>query len=112
MGLSAVLQVALRHQARQGSARRPADRRCTSSLGAVRIVRDTAACPELEAGSVVTIGAYDGVCYAFDVESGETVWRTRRANLDGSIAIGSSPAYWDGVICDVRIYERVLSAVT
>lgn len=45
------------------------------------------------ANGLVYVGAYDGALYAFDVATGERVWRTR---LGGSI--GSSPAYHDGVV--------------
>jgi outer membrane protein assembly factor BamB len=51
------------------------------------------------------IGGYDGAMYAFDVETGERVWKTSRYRLHGSIAIGSSPAYWDGVIYVVAEYN-------
>jgi len=39
------------------------------------------------------VGAYDGVCYAFALDSGELEWSTE---LGGSI--GSSPLYYDGVL--------------
>lgn len=39
------------------------------------------------------VGAYDGALYAFDLATGEEVWRTE---LGGSI--GSSPAYHDGKV--------------
>ncbi|WP_436344432.1 outer membrane protein assembly factor BamB family protein [Natronorubrum sp. FCH18a] len=47
-------------------------------------------------GDTAYIGGYDGDLYALDVESGEIVWRTRSDELDGALAIGSSPAYHDG----------------
>lgn len=38
----------------------------------------------------VYIGAYDGICYAFDAATGEEVWQTRLGDY-----IGSSPLYFD-----------------
>ncbi|MFA9518447.1 PQQ-binding-like beta-propeller repeat protein [Halopenitus sp. H-Gu1] len=55
---------------------------------------------------VAYIGGYDGDLYAFDVRTGEQVWRTSRIALDGAIAIGSSPAYWDGVLYVVAEYNN------
>ncbi|WP_218836381.1 outer membrane protein assembly factor BamB family protein [Halorarum salinum] len=55
---------------------------------------------------VAYVGGYDGDLYAFDVGTGEQVWRTGRWALDGSIAIGSSPAYWDGVLYVVAEYSN------
>ncbi|WP_276257811.1 PQQ-binding-like beta-propeller repeat protein [Haloglomus litoreum] len=43
------------------------------------------------AGGLVYIGGYDGGLYAFDLGSGERVWRRKLGD-----AIGSSPAYHDG----------------
>ncbi len=54
------------------------------------------------------IGGYDGALYAFDVETGERVWKTSRWRLHGAIAIGSSPVYWDGVIYVVAEYNYPL----
>jgi len=51
------------------------------------------------------IGGYDGSMYAYDVETGERVWKTSNLRLHGAIAIGSSPAYWDGVIYVVAEYN-------
>jgi outer membrane protein assembly factor BamB len=51
------------------------------------------------------IGGYDGDLYAFDVDTGDQIWRTTRFDLDEAIAIGSSPAYWDGVIYVVVEYK-------
>ncbi|WP_299236012.1 PQQ-binding-like beta-propeller repeat protein [Natronomonas sp.] len=51
------------------------------------------------------IGGYDGSMYAFDVETGRRVWKTSNLRLRGAIAIGSSPAYWDGVIYVVAEYN-------
>ncbi|WP_336345560.1 outer membrane protein assembly factor BamB family protein [Halalkalicoccus ordinarius] len=45
------------------------------------------------AHGAVYVGAYDGALYAFDLESGERIWRRK---LGGSI--GSSPAYHDGTV--------------
>lgn len=45
------------------------------------------------ANGAVYIGAYDGAMYAFDLETGDRVWREK---LGGSI--GSSPAYHDGTV--------------
>ncbi|NUE02746.1 PQQ-binding-like beta-propeller repeat protein [Halorubraceae archaeon YAN] len=56
--------------------------------------------------NVAYIGGYDGDLYAFNIHTGEEVWRTSRMELDGSIAIGSSPAYWDGVIYVVTEYNH------
>ena len=55
---------------------------------------------------VAYIGAYDGALYAFNVHTGERVWKTSRLTLNGSIAIGSSPAYWDGVLYVVTEYKN------
>ncbi|MFB6172988.1 MAG: PQQ-binding-like beta-propeller repeat protein [Haloarculaceae archaeon] len=57
------------------------------------------------AHGVAYVGGYDGDLYAFDVATGEQVWRTSRWAFDGSIAIGSSPAYWDGVLYVVVEYD-------
>lgn len=55
------------------------------------------------ADGVAYIGGYDGAnpgqdaaMYAFDVETGEVIWRTEE--MDGSVAIGSSAGYWDGYL--------------
>jgi len=52
---------------------------------------------------VAYLGGYDGAnigqdagMYAFDVETGETLWRTEQ--MHGSVAIGSSAGYWDGYL--------------
>jgi outer membrane protein assembly factor BamB len=52
---------------------------------------------------VAYLGGYDGAnrgqeaaMYAFDVETGEVLWRTEE--MDGSVAIGSSAGYWDGYL--------------
>ncbi|SEH58004.1 Outer membrane protein assembly factor BamB, contains PQQ-like beta-propeller repeat [Halopenitus malekzadehii] len=55
---------------------------------------------------IAYIGGYDGDLYAFDVGTGEQVWRTSRMAFDGAIAIGSSPAYWDGVLYVVVEYNN------
>ena len=54
---------------------------------------------------VAYVGGYDGDLYAFDAATGEEVWLTPRSDLDGAIAIGSSPAYWDGVLYVVVEYK-------
>ena len=51
------------------------------------------------------IGGYDGSMYAYDVETGERVWKTSNVRLHGAIAIGSSPAYCEGVIYVVAEYN-------
>ncbi|MDZ7702275.1 MAG: PQQ-binding-like beta-propeller repeat protein [Halobacteriales archaeon] len=43
------------------------------------------------ANGTVYIGAYDGACYAVDLETGERAWRRRLGD-----AIGSSPGYHEG----------------
>ncbi|WP_293030395.1 PQQ-binding-like beta-propeller repeat protein [Natronococcus sp.] len=50
------------------------------------------------------IGGYDGDLYAIDVETGEIVWRTRAHELEGTLAIGSSPAYYDGTLYVIAEY--------
>jgi len=45
------------------------------------------------ANGAVYVGAYDGALYAFDLETGDRIWR--RALGD---AIGSSPGYHDGTV--------------
>ncbi len=52
---------------------------------------------------VAYLGGYDGAnrnqeagMYAFDVETGDVIWRTEE--MDGSVAIGSSAGYWDGYL--------------
>ncbi len=56
-------------------------------------------------GGTAYLGGYDGSMYAFDIETGERVWKTSLLRLGGSIAIGSSPAYWDGVVYVVAEYN-------
>jgi outer membrane protein assembly factor BamB len=63
---------------------------------------------------VAYVGDYGGAnpgqeasMYAFDVESGERRWRTEE--MSGSVAIGSSAAYWDGylyVVVEHRFPEK------
>lgn len=48
--------------------------------------------PAIANGSVY-IGAYDGALYSFDLDTGEREWRTKLGD-----AIGSSPAYHNGII--------------
>ncbi len=52
---------------------------------------------------VAYIGGYDGAnigqeaaMYAFDVNTGEVLWRTEE--MTGSVAIGSSAGYWEGYL--------------
>lgn len=45
------------------------------------------------AGGRVYVGGYDGALYAFDLGTGERVWRRKLGD-----AIGSSPAYHDGTV--------------
>ena len=52
---------------------------------------------------VAYLGGYDGAnrnqeagMYAFDIETGEVLWRTEE--MDGSVAIGSSAGYWEGYL--------------
>ena len=51
------------------------------------------------------VGGYDGAMYALDAATGEQVWKTTRWQLGGAIAIGSSPAYWDGTLYFVAEYN-------
>ncbi|MFC6718727.1 PQQ-binding-like beta-propeller repeat protein [Natrialbaceae archaeon GCM10025810] len=53
---------------------------------------------------VAYLGGYDGDLYAIDVSSGDLVWRTRRDELGGTLAIGSTPAYYDGALYVVVEY--------
>ncbi|MCU4719208.1 outer membrane protein assembly factor BamB family protein [Halapricum hydrolyticum] len=55
------------------------------------------------------VGGYDGSLYGVDVDTGERVWRLSRSALDLSIAIGSSPAYWDGVLYFVTEHKHPAS---
>jgi outer membrane protein assembly factor BamB len=50
------------------------------------------------------IGGYDGDLYAIDVTDGEIVWRTRSHELENTLAIGSSPAYYDGTLYVIAEY--------
>ena len=45
------------------------------------------------ANGAVYVGAYDGALYAFDLETGERVWRRQLGD-----AVGSSPGYHDGTV--------------
>ena len=58
------------------------------------------------AHGVAYVGGYDGDLYAYDVETGEQLWRTRASDLHGALAIGSSPAYIDGTIYVVSEYTN------
>jgi outer membrane protein assembly factor BamB len=44
------------------------------------------------------VGGYDGSLYAIDADSGDRIWRVPRSSLELAIAIGSSPAYWEGIL--------------
>ena len=52
------------------------------------------------------LGGYDGAMYALDVGTGATVWKTSRWQLGGALAIGSSPALWDGVLYVLGEYDH------
>ncbi len=54
---------------------------------------------------IAYIGGYDGAMYAYEIETGRRVWKTSNWRLHGAIAIGSSPAYWDGVLYVVAEYN-------
>ncbi|RQG95899.1 outer membrane protein assembly factor BamB family protein [Natrarchaeobius chitinivorans] len=60
-------------------------------------------------GDVAYIGGYDGALYAIAVETGELIWRTGVREFDGSIAIGSSPAYIDGTLYLLAEYSNPAS---
>ena len=47
-------------------------------------------------GDVAYIGGYDGDVYALDIADGEFVWHTTASDLGGTLAVGSSPAYYEG----------------
>ncbi|MFB6129184.1 MAG: PQQ-binding-like beta-propeller repeat protein [Halorhabdus sp.] len=53
---------------------------------------------------VAYIGGYDGDLYALDVAAGELVWHTTAEDLGGALAIGSSPAYYRGILYVVVEY--------
>ena len=53
---------------------------------------------------VAYVGGYDGDLYAIDVETGEEVWHLQHVAMGGPTAIGSSPAYWDGILYFVAEY--------
>lgn len=55
---------------------------------------------------VAYIGGYDGHLYAINVHTGEYVWHTHRRELDWAIAIGSSPAYLDGILYLMAEYNH------
>lgn len=58
------------------------------------------------ANGLAYVGAYDGAMYAFDLESGDRVWRA-----DLGDAIGSSPAYHDGTVYIAVEYATPSGAV-
>jgi outer membrane protein assembly factor BamB len=51
------------------------------------------------------VSGYDGAMYAVDVATGGIVWKTSQWQLGGALAIGSSPALWDGVLYFVAEYD-------
>ncbi|WP_440771736.1 outer membrane protein assembly factor BamB family protein [Natronorubrum sp. DTA28] len=55
-------------------------------------------------GDTAYIGGYDGDLYALDIETGDLVWRIRSDELEGTLAIGSSPAYYDGTLYVIAEY--------
>jgi len=55
-------------------------------------------------GDTAYIGGYDGALYALDVASGQLQWKTPAAHLNGTLAVGSSPAYHDGVLYFIAEY--------
>ena len=55
-------------------------------------------------GNRVYVGGYDGAVYAFDVETGERLWKTTAGDLGGTLAVGSSPAFYDGTLYFVAEY--------
>ena len=57
-------------------------------------------------GDTAYLGGYDGAMYALDAGTGEQVWKTTRWQLGGAVAIGSSPAYWDGTLYVVAEYNH------
>ena len=66
--------------------------------GSAAIVDDTA-----------YIGGYDGALYALSLADGEILWKTDAEELDGALAIGSSPAYYDGKLYLICEYPRPYS---
>jgi len=55
-------------------------------------------------GNRAFVGGYDGALYAFDVRTGDRLWKTTAGQLDGTLAVGSSPAFYDGVLYFVVEY--------
>lgn len=49
-------------------------------------------------GDTAYVGGYDGALYALDIRTGELLWKTTASQLGGTLAVGSSPAYHDGVL--------------
>ena len=49
-------------------------------------------------GDTAYIGGYDGAMYALSVATGDIEWKIEPATLNGTLAVGSSPAYHDGVL--------------
>jgi outer membrane protein assembly factor BamB len=79
------------------------DRRWTAHTGAAKSLGFHGT-PLIVDGTAY-IGGYDGSMYAYDIETGQRVWKTSNWRLRGAIAIGSSPAYWDGVLYVVAEYN-------
>lgn len=57
-------------------------------------------------GDVAYLGGYNGDLYAIDIESGDLRWQTRSHRLGGALAIGSGPAYYDGILYVVVEYSN------
>ncbi len=55
-------------------------------------------------GERAYLGGYDGALYAFDVTTGDRLWKTTSATLGGTLAVGSSPAFHDGTLYFVVEY--------
>jgi len=55
---------------------------------------------------VAYIGCYDGDIYALDMDSGDVVWNVSSEDLGDTLAIGSSPAYYKGILYVVAEYEN------
>lgn len=47
-------------------------------------------------GDRAYIGGYDGAIYSYDITTGDQLWKLDSDALDGTLAIGSSPAFHDG----------------
>jgi outer membrane protein assembly factor BamB len=49
-------------------------------------------------GNRAYVGGYDGAVYAFNVETGDRLWTATAGDLGGTLAVGSSPAFYDGTL--------------